>query len=309
MPTAAHPRSSTPLSNLQSGARVALLGMVINVVVAGAKITAGLLGNSYVLIADGVESALDVAGSFVIWGGLKVAARPPDATHPYGHGKAEPLAAIVVALGVLAAALGIAVQSVREIYLPHHAPAPFTLIVLIVVIVVKELLYRYVMRMGRDVESTAVQTDAWHHRTDAMTSVAAFVGISIALIGGEAWRSADDWAALFACALIGANGFRLLSPALREIMDTAPRQEILSSIARAAGAVPGVLEVEKCLVRKMGLNFYVDLHIGVDANISVREGHQIAHAVKAAIKETDARIADVLVHVEPVRKVRFAGSS
>ena len=309
MPTAAHPTSSTPLSNLQSGARVALLGMVINVVVAGAKITAGLLGNSYVLIADGVESALDVAGSFVIWGGLKVAARPPDATHPYGHGKAEPLAAIVVALGVLAAALGIAVQSVREIYLPHHAPAPFTLIVLIVVIVVKELLYRYVMRMGRDVESTAVQTDAWHHRTDAMTSIAAFVGISIALIGGEKWQSADDWAALFACALIGANGFRLLAPALREIMDTAPRQEIISSIARGAGAVPGVLEVEKCLVRKMGLNFYVDLHIGVDANISVREGHQIAHAVKAAIKETDARIADVLVHVEPVRKVRFAGSS
>ena len=274
-----------------------------------AKITTGLVGNSYVLIADGVESALDVAGSFVIWGGLKVAARPPDATHPYGHGKAEPLAAIVVALGVLAAALGIAVQSVREIFLPHHAPAPFTLVVLIVVIVVKELLYRYVMRMGRDVESTAVQTDAWHHRTDAMTSIAAFVGISIALIGGEKWQSADDWAALFACALIGTNGSRLLAPALREIMDTAPRQEIISSIARAAGAVPGVLNVEKCLVRKMGLNFYVDLHIGVDANISVRDGHQIAHAVKAAIKETNARIADALVHVEPVRKLRVAGSS
>jgi cation diffusion facilitator family transporter len=303
MPQSFHPTSSTPLSNLQSGARVALLGMVINVVLAAAKITAGLVGNAYVLIADGVESALDVAGSFVIWGGLKVAARPPDATHPYGHGKAEPLAAIVVALGVLAAALGIAVQSVREIFLPHHAPAPFTLVVLIVVILVKELLYRYVMRMGRDVESTAVQTDAWHHRTDAMTSVAAFVGISIALIGGEAWRSADNWAALFACALIGANGFRLLSPALREIMDTAPRQEIVSSIARAARAVPGVLEVEKCLVRKMGLDFYVDLHIGVDANISVREGHQIAHTVKASIKKTDPRIADVLVHVEPVRSL------
>ena len=140
MPAAAHPTSSTPLSNLQSGARVAILGMIINVMLAAAKITAGLIGNAYVLIADGVESALDVAGSFVIWGGLKVAARPPDATHPYGHGKAEPLAAIVVAVGVLAAALGIAVQSAREIFLPHHAPAPFTLVVLIVVIVVKELL-------------------------------------------------------------------------------------------------------------------------------------------------------------------------
>jgi cation diffusion facilitator family transporter len=297
--SAVHPTASTPLSNLQSGARIALLGMVINVVLAAAKITAGVIGHSYVLIADGIESALDVAGSFVIWGGLKVAARPPDATHPYGHGKAEPLAAVVVSLGVLAAALGLAVQSVREIFLPHHAPAPFTLVVLIVVILVKELLYRYVMRMGRGVESTAVQTDAWHHRADALTSIAAFVGISIALIGGEAWQSADAWAALFACAIIGANGLRLLWPALFEIMDTAPRPEIISSIARAAAAVPGVWEVEKCLVRKMGLDFYVDLHIGVDAGISVREGHQIAHAVKAAIKATDSRIADVLVHVEP----------
>ncbi len=299
MPAAAHPTTSTPLSNLQSGARVALLGMVINVVLAAAKIAGGVIGNSYVLIADGIESALDVAGSFVIWGGLKVAARPPDATHPYGHGKAEPIAAVVVALGVLAAAFGIAVQSVREIFLPHHAPKPFTLAVLIVVVIVKELLYRSVIRLGKNVESTAVQTDAWHHRTDALTSAAAFIGISIALIGGPSWQTADAWAALFACALIGANGFRLLAPALREIMDTAPRGEISASIARAARAVPGVLEVEKCLVRKMGLDFYVDLHIGVDANISVRDGHQIAHAVKAAIKKTNPRIADALVHVEP----------
>lgn len=296
-----HPTSQTPLSNLQSGARVALLGMVINVVLATAKITAGLIGNSYVLIADGVESALDIAGSVIIWGGLKVAARPPDATHPYGHGKAEPLAAVIVALVVLAVALGIAVQSVREIFLPHHAPAPFTLIVLTAVILVKELLYRYVMRMGRNVESTAVQTDAWHHRTDAMTSSAAFIGISIALIGGEGWQSADDWAALFACALIGANGYRLLAPALREVMDTAPRGEIASSIRQAAASVPGVVNVEKCLVRKMGLNFYVDLHIGVNEKISVREGHRIAHEVKRALQDTEPRIADVLVHVEPAR--------
>jgi cation diffusion facilitator family transporter len=304
MTSALHPTSNDPASNLQTGARVALFGLVINVLIAVSKITAGLLGNAYVLIADGIESALDIAGSVVIWGGLKVAARPPDATHPYGHGKAEPLAAVVVAMGVLAAALGLAIQSVREIFLPHHAPAPFTLIVLIVVVIVKELLYRGVMRFGQNVESTAVQTDAWHHRTDALTSIAAFIGISIALIGGEAWQSADCWAALFACALIGANGYRLLWPALREIMDTAPRDEIVASIRRAAAAAPGVTEVEKCLVRKMGLRFYVDLHVGVDENISVREGHRIAHAVKDAIQQTDARIADVLVHIEPARAFR-----
>jgi cation diffusion facilitator family transporter len=299
MPQGFHPTSNDPASNMQTGARVALAGMLVNVVLAVAKITAGLLGNSYVLIADGIESALDIAGSAVIWGGLKFAARPPDATHPYGHGKAEPIAAGVVAVGVIIASIGLAIQSVREIFMPHHGPAPFTLIVLIVVIVVKEFLFRSVIRLGKNVESTAVQTDAWHHRSDALTSAAAFVGISIALIGGEGWQSADDWAALFACSIIAANGYRLLFPALHEMMDTAPRGEIVALIQRAAASVPGVLEVEKCLVRKMGLSFYVDLHVGVDGGISVRDGHRIAHQVKDAIKQTDSRIADVLVHVEP----------
>lgn len=303
MPSAGHPTSDVVSGNLQTGARVALMGMLINAVLAAAKIAAGLLGNSHALIADGVESALDIAGSFVIWGGLRFAARPPDASHPYGHGKAEPLAAVVVALGVLAAALGIATQSVREIFLPHHAPASFTLVVLVVVILVKALLYRSVIRLGRNVESTAVQTDAWHHRTDAMTSAAAFVGISIALVGGEGWESSDDWAALFACALIGANGVRLLTPALYEVLDTAPRGEITARVRSAATSVNGVCEVEKCLVRKMGLRFYVDLHVGVNGTISVRDGHDIAHEVKRAIRETDPRIADVLVHVEPTRFV------
>src|SRR6266478_3814784 len=292
-----HPQASA--SNLQTAARIALFGLAINLFLAGAKILAGFLGNAYVLIADGIESALDVGGSIVIWGGLTVAARPPDATHPYGHGKAEPIAAVVVAVGVLAAALGLAIQSVREIFLPHHAPAPYTLVVLIVAVMIKEFLYRYVIRVGREMESTAVKTDAWHHRIDAMTSSAAFIGISVALIGGEAWQSADDWAALFACALIGANGYRLLRPALFEIMDTAPRGRIVRSIRRAARSVPGVIEVEKCRARKMGLDFYVDLHVGVDGSISVHEGHEIAHQVKRAIQQSDSRIADVLVHIEP----------
>jgi cation diffusion facilitator family transporter len=293
------PIANDPASNMQSGARIALIGMMVNVVLAAAKISAGLFGNSYVLIADGIESALDIAGSAVIWGGLKFAARPPDETHPYGHGKAEPMAAGIVAMGVIIAAIGLAVQSVREILTPHHGPAPFTLIVLIIVIAVKEFLFRVVIRVGKNVESTAVQTDAWHHRADALTSIAAFIGISVALIGGEKWYSADDWAALFACAVIATNGWRLLFPALREMLDTAPRGEIVSKIQKAAGSVEGVMNVEKCLVRKMGISFYVDLHVGVDGSISVTEGHDIAHRVKDAIKETDPRIADVLVHVEP----------
>ena len=273
--------------------------MIVNLTFAAAKIVGGLLGNAYVLIADGIESALDIAGSLVIWGGLKFAARPPDETHPYGHGKAEPIAAVVVAFGVLTAAVGLAIESVREIRTPHHGPAPFTLGILIVVIVVKEVLFRYVNRIGRNVESTAVQTDAWHHRSDALTSAAAFIGISAALIGGKGWESADDWAALFACGVIGANGVRLLRPALFEIMDTAPRGEIVDRVRNAAAAVAGVVEVEKCFVRKMGLAYYVDLHVRVDGSISVREGHDLAHRVKDIIRGADSRIADVLVHVEP----------
>src|SRR5215510_3977214 len=223
MPAQAH----TSRKILQTGARVALLGMLINVVLASVKIVAGVIGHAYVLIADGIESALDVGGSIVIWGGLTVAARPPDRTHPYGHGKAEPIAALVVAICVLAAAIGLAIESVREILTPHHGPAPFTLAILVVVIVIKEFLFRYVNRIGRNLESTAVQTDAWHHRSDALTSAAAFSGISVALIGGERWQSADDWAALFAAGVIFINGATLLRKAWREIMDASLPEQVV----------------------------------------------------------------------------------
>jgi cation diffusion facilitator family transporter len=296
---ASNPSATTTAGNLQTGARLALTGMLANLVLATAKIVAGVVGHSNALIADGIESALDIGGSAIIWGGLKFAARPPDATHPYGHGKAEPFAAILVSLGVLAAALVIAARSVQAIFEPHHAPSPFTLVVLVVVVMVKELLFRFVNRLGRDAGSTALRTDAFHHRIDALTSIAAFIGISIALLGGPGWESADAWAALFACLLIGANGWQLFYPALREILDTAPEGEIVEQVRVTAAAVPGVIEIDKCLVRKMGLEFYADIHVGVDEEMSVRAGHEIAHEVKSAIIRQNPRIADVLVHVEP----------
>jgi cation diffusion facilitator family transporter len=192
MSPASQPTSNVSAGNLRMGARLALVGMIVNFAFAIIKTAAGVVGNSYALIADGIESVLDVAGSIVIWGGLRFAARPPDETHPYGHGKAEPLTAILVAFGVLGAAVVLAAQSWRTVSLPHRAPAPFTLWVLLAVVVVKETLFRYVVRFGRSIESIAVEADAWRHRADVITSVAAFVGISIALIGGEKWRSADN---------------------------------------------------------------------------------------------------------------------
>jgi cation diffusion facilitator family transporter len=291
--------SSTINSNLESGMRLALLGIVINFVLSVVKLLAGYFGHSYALIADGIESSLDIAGSFIIWGGLKVATMPPDADHPYGHGKAEPMAAIIVALGVLAAAAGLAAESVREILTPHHAPAPFTLIVLVAVMAIKESLYRIVMWQGNKMQSTAIKTDAGHHRSDAITSLAAFVGITIALIGGKGWEPADDWAALFACGLIAWNGINLLKPALSEIMDTAPPKDFENNVREAARSVAGVANVEQCRIRKMGLEFYVDLHVWVDGSMTVLEGHKIAHAVKDAVRNSNPAITDVLVHVEP----------
>jgi cation diffusion facilitator family transporter len=287
--------------SLQTGARLALLGLVVNIAFAIIKILGGIFGNAYALIADGIESALDVAGSIVIWGGLRFAARPPDATHPYGHGKAEPLTAIFVACIVVLAAIALAAESAHTMFSPHSKPATFTLLILLSVVVVKESLFRYVLRFGRSVESIAVEADAWRHRADVLSSIAAFIGISIALIGGENWRSADNWAAILVCLVIAGIGVRLLRPALYDILDTAPRGAIVDLVRDAAASVKGVVRIDKSLVRKMGLSFYVDLHVEVDGDISVREGHHIAHAVKRAIQESDPRIADVLVHIEPAK--------
>ncbi len=280
-----------------SGARLALLGVMVNAFLGIVKILAGLLGNTYALIADGVESLLDIFGSLVVWFGLRVASEPPDDEHPYGHGKAEVIAAFVVAFTVIAAAIGLGVQSVREIVTRHSMPEPWTPWVLLGVVVVKELLYRKVIRAGDALGSTAVKTDAWHHRADAITSVLALVGILIALWLHE--PTADDWAALAASLVIAWGGLNLLRPAMREAMDTAPSRGLEEEVRALAAAVPGVKALDQCRIRKMGLDFYVDLHVGVEPTLSVREGHRIAHAVRKVIREAKREIADVLVHIEP----------
>ena len=281
--------------------RWALAGAGVNVALAVVKILAGVFGHSYALIADGIESTLDIVSSLVIWGGLKYAAKEPDPDHPYGHGKAEPISALIVSTALSGAALFLAWLSVQEILSPsHRMPSAVGLAVLVVVIAVKEIMFRRVAALGEEIGSTAVRADAWHHRSDAITSVAALVGILIAQIGGPGWERADAWAALFACAVIGFNGYKLLVPAIAEIMDTAPDPEIARRVRQAAAEVAGVAEVEKCRVRKMGLEFYVDLHIGVEGTISVAAGHDIAHEVKDAIRAAEPRVADSLVHIEPV---------
>jgi cation diffusion facilitator family transporter len=289
--------------------RFAMLGIVANACLTLIKGAAGFLGNSYALIADAIESAFDIFSSILVWLGLRYAARPPDENHPYGHGKAEPLVACVIALVLMGAAIVIGVESVREIRTPHHAPAPYTLVVLVVVVIVKETLFRFVVRGGEQTGSTAVKTDAWHHRSDAITSGAAFVGISIALIGGKGYESADDFAALVAAGIIAMNAALLLRPAVGELLDAAPPKEFADDVRRSAAAVPGVLGLDKCIVRKVGFDLYVDLHIRVHGDMTVREGHRIAHDVKDAVRANNSRVRDVAIHVEPATAAELAGAA
>jgi cation diffusion facilitator family transporter len=282
--------------------RSTLIGVVVNLSLALVKGTAGLIGNSYALVADAIESLTDVLTSIVVYIGLRMAMRPPDENHPYGHGKAEPLAALLVSLALAGAAGVIIVESVHEIRTPHHAPAPFTLVVLALVVLTKELLFRFVIEVGKKTESTAVKTDAWHHRSDAITSALAFVGISVALLGGPGWEPADDWAALLASGIILYNAVILLIPAVAELADTAPSTGLDREVRSAALGVEGVEGLDKLAVRKMGFDYYVDLHVCVDGNLPVWRGHEIAHEVKRSICQTLPKVADVLVHIEPTEE-------
>jgi len=293
------PLRAEPQVLASKGRRSTIIGACLNALLAAGKIAGGILGHSFALVADGIESSADILSSLVVYVGLKYAVKPPDANHPYGHGKAEPIAALAVGLALIAAAIAIAVQSLREIVTPHALPAPFTLIILAGVLVVKEILFRYVIRIGNDINSIAVQADAWHHRSDAITSALAFVGISIALMGGKGWESADDWAALVASFIILFNAFGQLRAALAELSDVAPPKTIQDEVKAVAKLVTGVDDLEKCFVRKMGFEFYVDLHVIVNGELSVREGHRIAHDVKSAILKACPGVADVLVHIEP----------
>jgi cation diffusion facilitator family transporter len=284
---------------IQRTARTTAIGLCANVVLAVAKLLAGIFGGSYALIADGIESIADGASSIIVWRGVVIAEKPPDKDHPYGHGKAEAVATAAVSAMLVGAAILILVQSVKGIRVPRHAPAPYTLVVLLAVILIKEGLFRFVGRVGQEIESTAVQADAWHHRSDAITSAAAALGISVALVGGEAYRAADDWAAMFAAVIIAFNGFRLLRPALDELMDAAPSENVAGSARAIALRIDGVKGVEKCFARKMGHEYWLDMHIEVDGQLPVAVAHQLSHTVKDAIRAQLPRVLDATIHVEP----------
>lgn len=284
---------------IKKAQKAIILSILGNLVMAIIKLTGGVLGNSFALVADGIESLTDVLSSFLVWIGIRYAHRPADKNHPYGHGKAEPLITFVVVLFLVFAAVAIAYQAIMNIQTPREAPRAFTLIILGFVILTKEIMFRIVSKTGKEVQSTSIVADAWHHRSDAITSLTAFIGISIALIMGEGWESADDWAALFASVFILYNAFKIFRPALGEIMDEHIYDDFILEIEKVAKKVEGVVNTEKCFVRKHGMQFNIDLHLIVSGKISVYEGHHIAHKTKEALMKEFPEILDVLIHVEP----------
>ena len=281
------------------GARLIVRGMALNAVLGLIKIAGGILGSAYALVADGVESLTDIAISILVWAGIRWAAHPPDRDHPYGHGKAEAVAGLLTALVVLGAGVGIGWHAVNEIRDPRSLPRWWTLLILACVVAAKVIFSRRLNEVGRDTESTALFAEAWHYLSDAITSAAAFVGISIAVAGGPGYAAADGWAALVAAAVIAFNGANIFRRALNEVMDIAVPAKLENAVRAIAARVPGVASLDKCRVRKSGLSYLVDIQIRVAGDMSVRQGHGIAHAVKDTLLASRLRVSDVTVHVEP----------
>ena len=279
--------------------RTTYFSIVGNTILAIIKALAGIFGNSFALIADAIESTTDIFASFLVLLGFKYAQRPADENHPYGHGKIEALVAIGIAIALTIAGGIIVKDSILHIIKPHKAPASFTLIILVVVVAVKEILYRYVLKTGKEINSTAVKADAFHHRSDAITSVAAFVGISIALIGGKGYEVADDFAALIAAVFIFYNAYKIGRTAVSELLDEAIEPELRKDIIEITEKNASVIKVERCFSRKMGTAFHIDMHIWIDGTKTVIEGHDISHQVKDELIRNFPNLIDVHIHIEP----------
>ncbi len=293
-----------PERSLRTGQGSAVRAILTNGALGAAKLAAGILGHSYALVADACESFADTMGSCVTYVALKKASEPADLEHPAGHGRAETLASAVTALALVAVGALIFWQAAVSLGEPRQAPSPLTLLVLVPVIVIKELMFRYMRNRGREIGSLAVVADAWHQRSDVVTSVAALAGITMAWAGGPAWNHADSWAAMAASIWLAGTGLWLLGPTLHELMEGSVDPALLKFISETSAACPGIKGVDKVWVRKLGMRLIVDLHIEVNPDISVQEGHRLAHEVKDKLQRELPQVRDVMVHIEPFDAAR-----
>lgn len=287
------------MNSEQTAIRTTYFSIIGNTSLAIIKGLAGFFGNSYALIADAIESTADIFASLLVLLGFKYAKRPADENHPYGHGKIEPLITFAVVAFLVVSATIIAYESIQHIQTPHKIPKPWTLIVLGIIIIWKEISFQIVIKKSKQTNSSSLKADAWHHRSDAITSITAFIGISIAIIFGKGYETADDWAALFASVFILYNSYLILRPALGEVMDEQLYDELIIEIREKSIEVKGVIDTEKCFIRKSGMKFHVDLHAIVDSEITVKSGHDIAHKLKDYLRKEIPNLGHVLIHIEP----------
>jgi cation diffusion facilitator family transporter len=298
-----------PEASLRTGSGSALGALVLNGVIGGLKLAAGLLGHSYALVADAAESFTDVFSSTISFVGLRVAARPADHSHPAGHGRAETLASMAVAIALMAVGGLICWHATLSLAVPRRAPDPRTLLVLVPVILAKEWMFHRLRARGLAIGSVAIITEAWHQRSDVVTSIAALAGIVIAWIGGPAWSHADSWAAIAASIWLVGVGLWLLNPPLHELMEGSVDPALMEFVRETGQSCQGIRGIDKIWVRKLGMRLMVDLHVEVDPRISVQEGHRLAHLVKARIMKELPQVLDVMVHVEPYKLARVASKT
>jgi cation diffusion facilitator family transporter len=284
---------------MQSGRRIALIGMIVSGGLAALKITVGQFGNSTALVADGFESAADVVASGTIFLALTLAMKPPDSNHPYGHGRIETLAGLL--LGFVLFCAGIAI-SAHALLLEHDQlpmPSAYTIWPLILSVVLKLALMRYKYSAGRRIRSAALIADAANDGVDAISGGAALIALGMTLMSPERFRHADQWGAFVVGLIVVFTGIRVIRETGSQLMDTMPDPWLMKMVREAAVTVAGVAGVEKCFARKTGLKYHVDLHLEVDPELTVRASHDIAQAVRERIRGQLDWVADVLVHVEP----------
>lgn len=294
---AKHEASPKPL--YRSAMRAAGLGLLVNVVLGIVKLVGGIIGSSFALISDAVNSLGDALTSIVVLFALWFAQRPADEEHPYGHTRAEAIAAAYVALLIVMSALLVGWEAIERLWTEHIAPPVWTMWIAGANVLIKEGLYRYKQRVGQRIGSAAIMANAWDHRSDALCSLAVLIGLAAVRWGGPSFLWADEAAALFVVAAIVWSGGWLLARSTSELLDPQADEELVAQIRQVAAAVPGVRAVEKLWVRKTGIEFLADIHIEVDAKMTVEEGHRIGHDVKDQLLARFASLRDVLVHLEP----------
>jgi len=286
-------------SAAKEGRTVTLVGALVNGVLIVIKFGAGILGQSQALIADAVHSLSDLVTDLIVFVGLRMGRKAPDEKHHFGHARIETLASFLVGVALIATAIFIGIKSSLDIYLHTEShPTKLALIGALFSILLKEWLYHYTMRVGRRAKSRLIVANAWHHRSDSLSSVAVVLGVGGSLVH-PSWHALDSYAALLVSFFIMKVGLETLWESLREFTDTAPPPEVMETIRTCAMKVPGVLDMHDLRVRTSGGLYQMETHIVVDGQLSVFEGHQIAKAVEQCLVEEVTDVERVIVHLDP----------